>query len=379
VQFGPHPAVEVPLEEGLQQAFWGKVDRMLGRRGVLLGTPAARLSPSPPSYLQSIAAASGVRLDRFRWALSAKGDYSSRKLLFYLTDGSDPEDAPPTYIVKMVRDPKFNTRLENEYQALSLLRELRIGDAETLPRAVFFGHHAGLAIIGQTVVDGMPFLERSSLTVGCPYFQGALEWFTQLATAMPEPHVAEPCETADAMGRLFGRFQELYELTADEQRFLKSQIEILSSAGELPLAIQHGDPGVWNMLATPNGRVAVLDWEAAETDGMPLWDLYYFLRTYAVGVARARGTRDSLTAFTEQLLSPTPLSEAVGAAVACYATRMGLAPQLVEPLFHTCWMHRALKEATRLNPGDLLRGRYFRLLRLGIEKRQDLRHLFGQH
>ena len=32
-----------------------------------------------------------------------------------------------------------------------------------------------------------------------------------------------------------------------------------------------------------DGRVVFLDWEAAEARGMPLWDLFYFLRSFAVG------------------------------------------------------------------------------------------------
>ena len=52
----------------------------------------------------------------------------------------------------------------------------------------------------------------------------------------------------------------------------------------------------------------------------------------------------------------------------------------VEPLFYTCWMHRALKEATRLPPEHLEEGHYLRLLRLCIERRSApaLRRLFAQ-
>jgi hypothetical protein len=52
---------------------------------------------------------------------------------------------------------------------------------------------------------------------------------------------------------------------------------------------------------------------------------------------------------------------------------------LVEPLFHTCWMHRALKEATRLTSSRLERGHYVSLLRLCIDQREapTLRRLFS--
>jgi phosphotransferase family enzyme len=355
-----------------------RVDHLLGRRGVLMGAAGARLSANPPEYLRTIAAASGIRLDQFRWALSARGEYSSRKLLFFLTDRSADPNGPPTYIAKMVRDSAFSPRLENEHRALTLLRERRIGDADTVPRSVFFGHHAGLAIVGETVIDGVPFLERSSVTGDCPYLHGALDWFTALGAEGAGTRMAASRETAATLGGLFARFQELYQLPGDEERFLRGQIAVLGAAGQsMPLVLQHGDPGVWNMLATPRGRVAVLDWESAETEGIPLWDLFYFLRTYAVAAARAAGTRDALAGFSQELLRCTPLSRVAGEAVRRYCTRVRVPSELIEPLFYTCWMHRALKEATRLTSSQLGRGRYVGLLRHLISRASTLQDLFA--
>ena len=45
----------------------------------------------------------------------------------------------------------------------------------------------------------------------------------------------------------------------------------------------------------------------------------------------------------------------------------GLAESLVAPLFYTCWMHRALKESTRLTREQLHAGHYIRLLRLCMQ------------
>ena len=56
-----------------------------------------------------------------------------------------------------------------------------------------------------------------------------------------------------------------------------------AQAGTPVMVFQHGDPGVWNLLITPDGRPAFLDWEAAEHHGMPVWDLFYAARS--VGIA----------------------------------------------------------------------------------------------
>ena len=62
-----------------------------------------------------------------------------------------------------------------------------------------------------------------------------------------------------------------------------------------------------------------------------------------------------------------------------YREATDLDPELVEPLFYTCWMHRALKEATRLHPARLEEGHYASLLFRCIEQRDmpGMRRLLG--
>lgn len=54
-----------------------------------------------------------------------------------------------------------------------------------------------------------------------------------------------------------------------------------------------------------------------------------------------------------------------------YCEHIGLERSLVEPLFYTCWMHRALKESTRLPASNLDSGSFITLLRLVIEQRKS--------
>ncbi|MBA3304066.1 MAG: hypothetical protein H0U26_09370 [Acidimicrobiia bacterium] len=48
-----------------------------------------------------------------------------------------------------------------------------------------------------------------------------------------------------------------------------------------------------------------------------------------------------------------------------------MAPELVAPLFFTCWLHRAMKESTRLPPERRGKGTYRRLLRTCVEQRRS--------
>ena len=206
-------------------------------------------------------------------------------MLFFLFDRAAET---PEYIVKMTRDPALNLRLENEGRALEWLAERGIGDRETLPQVVFQGHHHDLAIVGETVIDGVPFEQRSSGAADCPLAGAAAAWLTELGAATADTSAASPLQVAEALGTLFERFAQIYTLTPAQHDFLAGQIAAIGrSRSRIPLVFQHGDPGTWNIWVTPSERVAFLDWEAAEPQGMPLWDLFYFVRTYGAWAMRA--------------------------------------------------------------------------------------------
>jgi aminoglycoside phosphotransferase (APT) family kinase protein len=348
-----------------------------------LGRQATLILPEgegarPPRWLREIADGFGVDLGGCRWGLAANGQYSSRKVLFFLWDADAPAEASPRWVVKLTRDPALNGRLENLARALEALHRIPEIDERSVPRAAFHGHHAGLAVVGEGVVDGGPFAGRSAWNAECGVAANAVEWLTNLAAATAFP--APPTEVAGALRRLFEDFAGIYDLRADEHAFLKDQLDAVEqSAASFPLVFQHGDSGTWNLFANRAGRVAFLDWEAAEPDGIPLWDLFYFLRSFAVGCAQNGGTHDRLTAIEATMFADAPHGRMLVDAVERYRERTGLDPVFVEPLFHTCWMHRALKEATRLTPDQLPGGHYFAMMRLGIARRgaPTLRRLFG--
>jgi hypothetical protein len=351
--------------------------RLAGRRGIVVGVPSDRATgQQPPPLPGALAGRAEIGLDGRNWAFSAPGAYNSQKVLYLLFDRQGER---PEYVVKMTRDPAFNGRLENEWRALTLLAEQGIGDVETLPRPTFLGRNAGLAVLGETAVGGAPFLERTEATAQCPHALDAVEWLVDLAGATAGRPVGA-AEAAAALGMLRDRFHELYTPDPGLRSFLGDQIDhVAASASEFPLVFQHGDPGCWNLVVTQSGRLGFLDWEAAEPNGMPLWDLFYFLRSYGVAVSRAAGTHDPTESFVRHYLEESDLGVILVDAVRLVCERTRLDPGLVEPLFYTCWMHRALKEATRLPPNRLESGTYVRLLRLCAARRDapGLRRLFS--
>ncbi len=338
--------------------------RPVRRVGFFYGGPRAELGAHPPRYLRSIAQEAGIDLDNYGWGLSARGEYSSRKMLFFLFDREqEPGRAQPDIIVKMVRDPIFNYRLENEAQSLQLLDKKGLLDPEILPEVLFSGHHGGLSIVGERVIEGVPFRQKAKATADCPYGQTALDWFVDLGAATADTQAAPPSEIGAALTQLLGRFAEIYRPTAEQHDFLAEQIaKVGDSETAVPLVFQHGDPGPWNMLVTPGERVAVLDWEAAEPAGMPAWDLFYLMRSLSLDAARKLGMNKRLVGFKQQFLDDTALSRLYVHTMARYCQRTGLDGRLLEPLFYTCWMHRALKESMRLEPAKLGQGHFVNLI-----------------
>jgi len=359
-------------DQGLNRS--STLGRFTRRYGALVGRGALGSNDQPPAYLRKLASAAGVAIDQHRWGLSARGEYRSRKVLFFLFDRAAET---PEYIIKMTRDPALNPRLENEGRALEWLAERGIGDRETLPQVVFQGHHHDLAIVCETVIDGVPFEQRSSGAADCPRAGSAIAWLTDLGAATADTSAASALQVAEALGTLFERFAQIYTLTPAQHDFLADQIAAISRCrSRVPLVFQHGDPGTWNIWVTPSDRAAFLDWEAAEPQGMPLWDLFYFVRTYGAWAIRAGGSGDVMKGFAGQFLSASPFRQLLITATAQYCERVGVPVELVEPLFYTCWMHRALKESTRLTADNLERGHYFSVLKACIEQREALAALF---
>jgi len=361
---------------------------LLGRRSgppgnLRLDLPAGAAAgtlPHPPAYVTALAEAAGVDVHAFRCGLAAPGTYNTQKVLLFLTP---PDGDEPSIVVKMTRDPSVNARLENERDGLRHLESLGLASDGRLPRVLFAGRHAGLAIVGESAVGGVPFAKRAGADPAAGPIVDAIDWLVELGVRSARP--AAPADVAAALNDLHARYVTLCRPPTIEADRLAAAIAVVAaSTAPIPLVFQHGDPGTWNLLVGNDGRTRFLDWENADEAGPPLWDLFYLLRSHAVGSARRAGRRASrgrrLAAIERYLFDASPMSDLVVEVVARYVARVGLDPVMVEPLYHLCWMHQALKEATRVAP-DRVRGAHFnRLLRLGLERHDapTLRRLFGE-
>ena len=154
---------------------------------------------------------------------------------------------------------------------------------------LFFGCHAGLAVLGETAVVGAPFLDRTKATDDCPHARAVVEWLLELGVSTAHV-VSDVSRHVGRLEALLERFDELYRPDRPTSRFLEREMSALAAnADALRLVFQHGDPGPWNVVVTADGSPGFLDWESADPDGMPLWDLFHFLRSFGLTVSREGG------------------------------------------------------------------------------------------
>ncbi len=351
-------------------------NRLVRRRALIVTRDGETRLAGPPAYVQTIAEQAGTTVEGLRWAFAAPGEHSSQKALFFLFDDADVQ---PRSVVKITRDGSHNPRLENEWQALGLLQERGIGDERTRPSPLFLGHHAGLAVLGETAITGTPFVEQTEASHECPHARRVAEWL--LALGVSTAHApADPCLVVSRLRAVLERFDELYRPDRETSRLLSDQMAALAgSADALRLVFQHGDPGPWNIVVTPDGRPGFLDWEAADPDGMPLWDLFHFVRSFGLAVSQKAGRRDPGRSFADQILAESGVNGLLVETTNRFCAETGVSTRLVEPLFYLCWVHRAVKEASRLSRKELQSGRYFNLLRLAVVRRNapGLHRLFS--
>lgn len=335
-----------------------------------VGVVAARRGPAgrPPSWLLALGAGVGSPPSGW-WSLSTPGAYPSQKAIAKI----GPVPGGPGAIVKLAQDPRFADRVQNEALALrGLLAAAPDFAARRAPAVLGEADVGGVAVVVEKALWGRPFLRTSSLRADCAFAADAAAAATELAdvrrVAVPGRHMAHQLE------ELRARFVAAVHPTQVVGELLAEQVAVVAARATVPAVVVHGDLGTWNLLVL-DGSVRILDWESAAANGPPLWDLAYLARSYAVRSGRRRGLNRS-NAIDRHLVTGSPLTATIAGWFATYRDRVGLDPELGEALFHTCWMHRAVKEAARVGPGE---GHYGALCSHLVERRRErgLRQLLG--
>ena len=310
-----------------------------------------------PAYIRAVAVDGGHDLAAHRWTVSPQAMFASQKVVFVATaEGS----VDPDVVIKVTRQPSFAPLLQREHDGLTAL--LGAGVETGAPRPLFYGEHAGLAVQGQTAVVGEPLVRLAAANPSCELVERAASWLVDVATRTAVPSVTS--DAAGALGELVRRYVGIYQPPPSEREELARCVETIGrSSAALPAVFQHGDSGAWNVLVGRDGEVTFLDWENADPQGVPLWDLVYLTQTHASAVATRRGVRYTARSFADQLVAPSAWRAVLDERVERCARALSMDPAVVEPITSLLWVHLAVKESTRLRPDGLSRSRYRQYVR----------------
>jgi hypothetical protein len=347
------------------------------RRGheiALVGAGHQPIGSSPPDWLTELAGREGVDVSTHRWGIWARRQYSSQKVIILLFGASDPD---PEIVVKIARDPRFDGRITQDYEAIELVHGLP-GHERHVPHPVFAGLHRGRTVAAVEAVRGVPF-QRAAAEHNSALPRSVVRWLAGLAAQTARP--ADRLELVEPLAGVVDRVDELFPLTARESTLLHRHVDALAASAEgIPIVVQHGNVADWNLIVRPNGDVVFLDWEFAEPDGLPLWDVFFFMRfqdwPLVTGWRRALyGRRRS----RRDLFLRRRRSAAMPAAIAMYREYVDVPSPAIEPLFHLCWAHQCLNAATHETPVGLATTPMFRLLRrsLAMGETGELRRFLG--
>ncbi len=309
------------------------------------GVVACRRGPAarPPDWLVALGVRAGWGGDG-RWSLTTPGAYPSQKSVAHLRPGPG---GGRRLVVKVTQHPRFNGRLENEDRRLREVAASGPAAARRVPAVLGAGRVGGLAAVVEEGLEGRPFLEVSHLTADCGHAADAVAAVAAVgvATRGAVPGV----DLAAAMGGLVDRFTARVQPSAAVEAVLRAQVDVVAAAPVVPTVMFHGDMGTWNLLVV-DGVVRILDWESAAPTGPPLWDLFHLMRSYAVRSGRRRG-RGRERSLARHLVQGSSLTDTFAGWVDHHCRLLAIDRQLVAPLFHLCWVHRAVKESARLADG----------------------------
>jgi aminoglycoside phosphotransferase (APT) family kinase protein len=130
-----------------------------------------------------------------------------------------------------------------------------------------------------------------------------------------------------------------------DRGLLREAEAIIRGLGALPSVPEQRDLGPWNVLVTPAGGIAVLDWESAEVDGLPALDLLYYLAYAAFSADRARDREGRVASFRRSLDATTFTGAIRRDCLARYAGALGLEASQLAPLRALVWLIHAPSDA----------------------------------
>jgi aminoglycoside phosphotransferase (APT) family kinase protein len=271
--------------------------------------------------------------ERLSTALLTGGPRTVSKIV--LLAFAEPDPVPRI----AVKTPRVARAVAGVTQEAAVLDHLtRRGAPAGVPRLLFQQDRSGIPYVGETFVEGRPLQGRLTRSSHRSWALRVTDWLASLAAGGPTRSAGRWQETV--VEPALARFEERFGAVAHPQLHAASSA-IVRSIGALPVVPEQRDCGPWNLLETPEGGLAVLDWESATVEGLPAMDLLYYLAYAAFDVDGARD-RDARIASYRSQLDPTTATGTVRRdCLTRYREALGLPKEQLDPLGVLVWLVHA--------------------------------------
>ncbi len=332
----------LPILSGLGLGGWtaGLACRLLPRLWVPCSSVLGRRSssgaiPSPPTpaleshFLRYLSTPVPARAHSLQISLLTPRFRASHHVVFLAFDAAG---RTPLLVAKTPRLEGDEEAIRREAALLQRLQGLRPGGFDSIPRVLAVEDWFRRPLLIETALPGALLSPARIRSRRARYCDLVTSWLVEFHS---QTRTRPPTESVDRL--IEGPMAKIRKALPDHPLLARSTraLESLPPA-KLPGVWEHGDLSHPNLIALESGGVGVLDWESAESQGLPAADLFFFLAF----VAREAG---------QQRLAQRPLRERLGQAfdplrgwatphLRRYAQSLELDPAWFPALFTACWV-----------------------------------------
>ena len=297
---------------------------------------------------------------------------SSRTVVFLMEPGPSHE---PTMVAKIARVEGGAEALGREADNLRAVhRDCETVEAPRLRAHAIFDRHA---VVLESAVPGRLMQPRVVRRAPTMCVEAIMRWLEDLHRATRVPASDAPGRVLMLLESPLSRLEPIvaHEPAAQELLMRVRRVTSRLAAPGLPLVFEHGDLSSPNLLLQRDGRAGVLDWELANSHGLPAVDLFFFLAFVAFARERATTPDQCVKAFRRAFFGRTAWAKPY---IERYAQSVGVPRPALVPLFLLCWSRYLAQLPDRmawavgrgLGPDELAvvrRDRYWHLWKYAVQ------------